>query len=153
MDRLDGTEICHPAILEYPKFRPELEAFASRTKNAAAIGSSDFHGPGRLGICRTYVFARDNTAEAILEAIRAKRTVVYGRDEKVYGDPELIRIAEADGRLRELAKPRYPPGWGGRVSQVLGIGGFALLIVAMRRRPGLTRSPARQAQNENVAAR
>lgn len=133
MDRLDGTEVCHPAILEYPKFRLELEEFAARAKNAAAIGSSDFHGPGRMGLCRTYVFARDNTAEAILEAIRARRTVVYGRDETVYGNPELIRLAEADGRLRELAKPSYPPGWGGRISQLLGIGGFVLLLVGMRR--------------------
>jgi hypothetical protein len=130
MDRLDGTEICHPAILEYPHYRPELEEFAARA-DAAAIGSSDFRGSGRLGICRTYVFARESTAASILEAIRAKRTVVYGRDQQVYGDPALIRIAEADGRLRELAKPSYPVGTAGRLSQLLGISGLAFLIVAL----------------------
>ena len=102
MDRLDGAEVCHPATFDYPQFRPELEEFWQRS-GAAAIGSSDFHGPGRLGMCRTFVFAREASAQAILEAIRAKRTVVYGRDNQVYGDPALIRIAEADGRLRKAA--------------------------------------------------
>ena len=43
MDRLDGTEICHPAIYLWPDAHAMLEQFAQRTK-AAAIGSSDFHG-------------------------------------------------------------------------------------------------------------
>jgi hypothetical protein len=131
MDRLDGTEICHPATFDYPQFRPELEEFARRT-NAAAIGSSDFHGPGRLGMCRTFVFSREASADGILEAIRAKRTVVYGRDEQVYGDPDLIPIAEADGRLREMASTEYPVSVLDRLSQLLGIVGFALLVVRGR---------------------
>ena len=66
---LDGTEICHPAIFEYEAARAALEQFARRTP-AAAIGSSDFHGLGRLGLCRTFVFARGNKADDILEAVR-----------------------------------------------------------------------------------
>ena len=61
MDRLDGTEVCHPATFDYPEFRPELEEFNRRT-GAAAIGSSDFHGPGRLGMCRTFLFVREASA-------------------------------------------------------------------------------------------
>jgi hypothetical protein len=49
MNRLDGTGVCHPATFDYPQFRPELEEF-NRRAGAAAIGSSDFHGPGRLGM-------------------------------------------------------------------------------------------------------
>ena len=75
--RLDGAEICHPLIYELESGQRDLERFASRA-TVAAIGSSDFHGLGRMGDCRTYVFARDNSAEAILEALRAHRTVVYG---------------------------------------------------------------------------
>ena len=135
MDRLDGTELCHPAAFDYPQFRPELEEFAKKT-NAAAIGSSDFHGPGRLGLCRTFVFAGEASAEAVLEAIRARRTVVYGRDNHVYGDPELIRIAEADGRLRRLASTEYPVSALGRISQMLGIAGLALIVLRSSARAG-----------------
>jgi hypothetical protein len=135
MDRLDGTEICHPYSFAYPDAHPELEAFARRA-DAAAIGSSDFHGPGRLGMCRTFVFVREATAAGILEAIRAKRTVVYGGPEaKAYGDPELIRIAETDGRLRRMASTEYPMSVFDRLSQIFGIAGFALLLITSPRRP------------------
>ena len=134
MDRLDGTEVCHPATFDYPQFRPEIEEFNRRT-GAAAIGSSDLHGPGRLGMCRTFLFVREASAAGILEAIRAKRTVVYGRDNQVYGNPGLVRIAEADGRLRRMANTDYPMSLFDRLSQILGIAGFALLITTSPRRP------------------
>jgi len=137
MEQLDGTEVCHPATFDYPQFRPELEEFYRRT-GAAAIGSSDFHGPGRLGMCRTFLFVREATADGILEAIRAKRTVVYGRDDTVYGDPELVRIAEADGRLRRMASTDYPMSVLDRLGQILGIGGLALLVITSPRRHGAT---------------
>jgi hypothetical protein len=133
MDRLDGTEICHPAIYESDGVQATLTQFAARTR-AAAIGSSDFHGPGRLGLCRTFIFARDNTADAIVEAIRAGRTVVYGRDGTAYGDPELVRLAAVDGRLAAAARPDYPVGWLDRASRVSGMAGLAGLIVITRRR-------------------
>jgi hypothetical protein len=134
MDRLDGTEVCHPYSFAYPEAHHELEEFARRA-DAAAIGSSDFHGPGRLGMCRTFVFVREATAAGILEAIRAKRTVVYGGPEaKAYGDPELVRVAEADGRLRKMASADYPASLLDRLSQILGIGGFVLLIAGSPRR-------------------
>ena len=41
-----------------------------------AVGSSDDHGLGRIGLCRTYLFARDDSEEGVLEALRAGRTVV-----------------------------------------------------------------------------
>jgi predicted metal-dependent phosphoesterase TrpH len=129
MNRLDGTEVCHPGAFDYPQFRPQLEDFYRRT-GAAAIGSSDFHGPGRLGVCRTFLFVHEVSAAGVLEAIHSKRTVVYGRDDQVYGDPELVRLAEADGRLRRMARPDYPMSLLDRLSQLLGIAGFALLVSA-----------------------
>jgi len=138
LDRLDGTEVCHPYSFAYPDAHHELEEFARRA-DAAAIGSSDFHGPGRLGMCRTFVFVREATAAGILGAIRAKRTVVYGGPEaKAYGDPELVRVAEADGRLRKMASADYPASLLDRLSQILGIAGFALLITRSPRRHGST---------------
>ena len=128
MDRLDGTEICHPAVYAIEEAQAIFEQFAQRTA-ATAIGSSDFHGLGRLGLCRTFVFARDTGADAILEAIRARRTVVYGREGKAYGDPELIRLAAADGRLPAAARPGYSPSLLDRVSHLLGLAGLAMLLV------------------------
>lgn len=134
MDRLDGTEVCHPAIYEYDEAQDVLAQFAQRA-SAAAIGSSDFHGFGRLGLCRTFVFARDNSAPAILDAIRARRTIVYGLNGRAYGDPDLIRLAADDGRLPAAARPDYPVSWLDRVSQLLGLAGLALLIVHSARQP------------------
>jgi histidinol phosphatase-like PHP family hydrolase len=132
MDRLDGTEICHPAIYQYRDAQQMLEQFAQRTP-AAAIGSSDFHGFGRVGLCRTFVFARDTSADAILDAIRAKRTVVYGGDGRAYGNPELIALAATDGRLPLAGRPDYTPSMLDRVSQLLGLAGLVGLILASRR--------------------
>ena len=142
MDRLDGTEICHPAIYQYEDAQASLEQFAQRT-SAAAIGSSDFHGLGRLGLCRTFVFARDTSAEAIVESIRARRTVVYGLNGQAYGDPELIKLAAADGRLPKAAQPDYTPSALDRVSQLLGIAGLIGLVWSSRRgRAGPMESPS-----------
>jgi hypothetical protein len=133
MDRLDGTEICHPAIFEYQDAQVTLERFAARTP-AAAIGSSDFHGLGRLGMCRTFVFAEANTREAILDAIRAKRTVVYGLGGKAYGHSDLTRLAAADGRLPAAAETDYPASALDRISQILGLAGLVLCVQVFRRR-------------------
>ena len=142
MHRLDGTEVCHPYTFEYPDAHPQLEEFARRA-DAAAIGSSDFHGPGRQGMCRTFLFVREATEAGILEAIREKRTVVYGGPEmKAYGDPDLIRLAEADGRLRQMASIDYPVSALDRLSQVLGILGIALIIAPRSRRERGLANPA-----------
>lgn len=93
---LDGAEIVRPESQQNAHLAWQLREFASR-RTFAAIGSSDFHGLGTLGYSRTYVFARERSAEAIVDAIRARRTVVYDR-ERAYGDPELIvRVAQAGG--------------------------------------------------------
>jgi hypothetical protein len=128
MARLDGAEICHPLILGREDLQRDLERFAARAP-LAAIGSSDFHGMGRMGSCRTYVFARDNSAGAILEALRAHRTVVYGPGGKAYGDPALIQLAATHPELRERATTDETPGWLDWISRVCGVIGCLGLVV------------------------
>ncbi len=133
MQRLDGAEMCHPLVWAEDVGQRELEQFAARG-SVAAIGSSDFHGSGRLGMCRTFVFARDASEGAILDAVRAHRTVVYGRDGQAYGDPALIRLVGDDARLRDAASPDPRVtvlDWISRVGGVLGLAGVVAL--AMRR--------------------
>lgn len=136
---LDGTEICHPGIYGRASRQPELEMFAGSARAAAggrpltAIGSSDFHGFGRIGLCRTYVFARDDSAPAILDALRARRTVVYGLHGKAYGDPALVQLAAGHPELRDAAAADAPAGALDWISRVCGIAGLLLLIVAVRR--------------------
>jgi predicted metal-dependent phosphoesterase TrpH len=128
MAMLDGSEVMHPAA--YSKnAASEFDAFYGR-RLMAAIGSSDYHGIGRLGMCRTFVFAADASAPAILDALRARRTVVYGAGGRAYGDAALVRLAEEDGRLRARAADRVDSGplvWISRVAAIVGLAGLALL--------------------------
>jgi hypothetical protein len=120
---LDGSEICHPLLFGQPGAERELAEFNSKT-GGAAIGSSDFHGTGRVGACRTFVFTNDASAHGIIDAIRAKRTVVYTPSGHVYGDPALVALAEHDGRLRAraLARERVSPfDWASRFLTLAGL--------------------------------
>jgi hypothetical protein len=134
MARLDGSEICHPLIYGNDTDRQNLEGFAARG-HVAAIGSSDFHGLGRMGMCRTYVFATDTTRTAILDAIRARRTVVYGEKGRAYGDPALVRLAESVPQLREEAVADPAPGALELISRFAGLVGLAGLVLTQSRRP------------------
>ena len=129
---LDGAEICHPVAYFDPEFQRALEKFRTRA-SFAAIGSSDFHGIGPMGMCRTYVFVREASERGILDAVRARRTVVYAPGGRVYGDPELIRLATIDGRLGESMPPSARPAleW---ASALLALAGYALVVLT--RRPG-----------------
>ncbi len=128
MAALDGSEVMHPGALRDERVRADFIAFYGR-RPMTAIGSSDYHGIGRLGMCRTYVFATDASAPAILDALRARRTMVYGVDGHAYGDPVLIRLADQDGRLRERAATHADSGalvWVSRVTGVAALIGVAL---------------------------
>ena len=94
----------------------------------AAIGSSDYHGLGRIGSCRTFVFAHDNTEAAIVEALRAHRTVTFGVGDKAYGEPEFVGLAEAAGVRQRLPKNDRGSGadWLSRIAGVIGLGSLVL---------------------------
>lgn len=93
IDLLDGAEILQPVAYAGEQYAAAIEDFYRRS-HAAAIGSSDYHGLGPLGFCRTLVFAKEPTEQGLLEAIRAHRTVVFDRRRGVYGDPQFIPIVQ-----------------------------------------------------------
>lgn len=100
---VDGTEVAHPERVE--KYRREyIETFArARQLNAhvAPIGSSDIHNSLSIGQCRTFVFARERSARAVIEAIRAGRTVAADERGRLYGDASLVaRVRAAMPKVR-----------------------------------------------------
>jgi hypothetical protein len=125
---LDGSEITQPVVYSFNFGASELREFFQRAP-LAAIGSSDYHGLGPLGICRTYVFARDDSEQSILEAIRRRRTVVYDRDGRAWGDPQLIQLAA--GRLRDR-EPK-PAGALDFISRACGLAGLAGILISIPR--------------------
>jgi predicted metal-dependent phosphoesterase TrpH len=138
MSRLDGAEICHPLVFGNAENQRTLEQFAERGA-VAAIGSSDFHGLGRLGMCRTYVFATDDSQAAILDAVRARRTVVYGPGGQAYGDRPLVQLAAAYPRLRDEALADPSPSVLDLVSRAAGLLGLlGVILTQASRRPAVT---------------
>ena len=117
--KLDGAEVRQP--IAYVIGPAELDDFYARAP-LAAIGSSDYHGLGPLGLCRTYVFARDDSEAAVLEAIRAHRTVVVD-GERVYGNAALTGFAPQLPRA-----PARPSRW----PAMAGLAGLAGVILLRR---------------------
>jgi predicted metal-dependent phosphoesterase TrpH len=132
MAGLDGAEICHPLVYGNDHGLEDLQLFAARGR-LAAIGSSDFHGFGRMGMCRTYVFSTDTTPAAIIDALRARRTVVYVEKGRAYGDPSLVRLAAAHPELRAQAVEARPPTALELFSRLAGLAGLAGLVLTQGR--------------------
>ena len=127
---LDGVEVVRPESQNDPLLADQLRTFYNRATSAAgrmtAIGDSDYHGTGPMGYSRTYIFARERTVAAVLDAVREGRTVVYDRD-VVYGDPSMIQLAaEAGGLPHDV--PRLPaPGIAAAFSRIVAL----LLLVGI----------------------
>jgi predicted metal-dependent phosphoesterase TrpH len=128
MVRLDGSEVRHPAVYDSARAGREFEQFYRR-KPMTAIGSSDFHGLGYLGMCRTWVFVTEDSDQGVMDALRAGRTVVYDDNGRAWGNPELIALAGQNGGLRE--RGIMPDGTDAmaRISRVSGL--LALLGALM----------------------
>jgi len=126
--KLDGAEVLHPLVYATPIGYGELQEFYRRAR-VTAIGDSDYHGIGPMGLCRTYVFAREDSAPAILEALRAGHTVVYDREGRAYGDPELIALAAQDERFTQLQSSFSSSNQGWMVPASGGCGIVGLLGV------------------------
>ena len=133
MAGLDGAEVLHPMAFVGPEFAAELREFYGR-KPLTAIGSSDFHGTSYPGFSRTYVFVREVSERAVLDALRARHTVAVDRDGRSYGDAELIRLA--DGRLPRSGVVAGAGGWSG-LSRAAALAGMlaALLFGFKEPRP------------------
>jgi hypothetical protein len=118
---LDGAEVMQPIVHVEPARAEELRQFWTRS-GAAAVGSSDWHGLGPLGLHRTYLFVREASAVGVFEAIRARRTVVLDGD-RAYGDPALVGFAPQLPRAPERPSP---------VGGALTVVGLAALVILKR---------------------
>jgi hypothetical protein len=116
---LDGAEVLHPIAYESEEFAAHLRHFYGRAR-LTAIGDSDYHGLGPMGLCRTYVFTPEETERGILNSLRLGHTVVYDRG-RVDGDPAIIRLAAEDGNLPQLALVALVPGFLSVYSRIAGI--------------------------------
>ncbi len=153
LDKLDGAELMHPLALG-PRDRArrgwrweEMRDFHLRaTKRGyplTPVGSSDYHFFQGLGVTRTLVLARDDSAEAILDAVRAGRTVVRDRDGNLHGNARAIAILTerpiAPAEQVESAGDRgyHPKGvvdHASRIAGWLGMLGVVAFPLARRRR-------------------
>lgn len=127
LGKLDGAEILHPVIYATILGYGEVQHFFDRA-HLAAIGDSDYHGTGPMGICRTFIFARDGSESAILDAIRAEHTVAIDRDGRAWGDPALIALMK-NADTTQLNPSFLNPGWmvsAGAVCGLLGLIGLLL---------------------------
>ncbi len=124
---VDGTEVAHPDHLEIYR-REFIRTFerARRLKpHVAPIGSSDVHNTPALGECRTFLFVRERSAAAVLDAIRAGRTVAENEQGELFGDPSLVaRVRAATPAGRSDPHPRWR-----QLSLVLAWGGMAGLVL------------------------
>lgn len=127
LSKLDGAEIQHPLIYATTRGYGEVQQFFGQAQ-LAAIGDSDYHGTGPMGICRTFIFARDDSESAILGAIREHHTVAIDRDGGAYGDPTLIALMK-DVDLAQLNPSFVNPGWMVRASAVCGLLGLLALFL------------------------
>ncbi|HVH46610.1 MAG TPA: CehA/McbA family metallohydrolase [Labilithrix sp.] len=144
---LDGSEVAHPFANPSARVTPgwrasDLRAFfddaAASGKPLAAIGSSDYHWGTGLGRVRTWVFVPEATApseQAVLDAVRARRTVVRTPSGELLGDPAFVDALTRDPQP-ELAVEKGYAGAGApdRVLRALGLLGV-LVIVVFRRAP------------------
>lgn len=98
---LDGFERTHPVVYATPANTASFESFARRVTavnpGAAFIGSSDYHGGGTPGWCRTYVLARERTAASVIDAVREGRTVAADYRGGLFGPPEYVRLVQSVG--------------------------------------------------------
>lgn len=142
---LDGSEVMHPAAFLRPQARADMRQFYER-RRMTAIGSSDYHGLGAMGLCRTYVFARDDSEAAVIEALKAGRTIVYDRDGTAYGDPHLLATAARSLALRERERAwesslTAPAGGSlAALSRLAGV--IALLFATLFNRPATVAATA-----------
>ena len=140
LGQLDGSEVMHPLAYSdaFAGWRWEdLRSFYEKTPGLMAIGSSDYHWGSHLGLCRTYVFVQEPVSEeSVMEALRARRTVVIDRTGRHYGAPDLVTAMEREPIAARAIDYRYAgEGTGDRIARVIGLLGLLGLVLVGRSRP------------------
>lgn len=136
--QLDGLEVMHPIAYAGRSaawsWTDMLSYYEETSPRPAAIGSSDYHFASILGFCRTLVFVREPVdANAVLEAIRARRTVVVDPHGKLLGAPHLVEALEREPYEARSSDYAYRgEGSLDRISRLLGL--FGVLGLAFLRR-------------------
>ena len=141
---LDGAEVLHTNAYVANEKAEEMRTFYRRAEknghHLLALGASDYHWFNSLGICRTYVFVRNNDEPGILEALRAGRTVVFDRDGNAYGNPELIRLLQDEPITRDVGDYDYRgSGLFDVITRTLGWLGLIGLVLFGRNRSFVSR--------------
>ena len=107
---LDGLEAAHPDSRNTERAR-QIAEFHERVQQVnpgvAAVGSSDFHTTGPLGVCRTYLLVRERSEAGVIEAIRDGRTVGDCKHGSLRGRPELVQLVRPYRDV--LGAPREDP--------------------------------------------
>jgi len=143
LDHIDAAEVMHPIAFQtsrgawrWTEMRDFYEHALASGHHLTAIGSSDYHAGSPLGICRTLVFATDTSAGAVLEALKAGRTVVYDLDGHPYGDPEMAALlAREPYTMRPQDYGYHGTGPADRMTRALGwLGLVGLVLFGLRRR-------------------
>lgn len=134
---LDGSEVMHPLAYSsgFPGWKwDDLPAFYEATPGLMPIGSSDYHWGSHLGLCRTFVFVTEPVSEeSVLEALRARRTVVRDRTGRLYGKPELVDAIAKEPIAGRAVDYRYEgETTGDRILRVVGFFGLVGLVVLGR---------------------
>jgi hypothetical protein len=94
---LDGVEVAHRDALSSAMSRQFDEFYQralARNPQIAAIGSSDFHTTGPMGLCRTYLLVRERSEAGVMDAIRDGRTVARCESSGMRGRPDLVALLE-----------------------------------------------------------
>jgi predicted metal-dependent phosphoesterase TrpH len=147
IQELDGTEVMHPVAYTSGERGKEIREFYRRAdasgRNLTAVGSSDYHWFNSLGLCRTFVFVRNNDEREILNALREGRTVVYDAEGTAYGKPELVRLVQEQPVKRDVRDYDYAgSGILDRVTRSFGWLGLIGLVLCGRRESFLNNAKA-----------
>jgi len=131
LQRLDGIEGPLPTVRPDDPRSARLDALFTRAARVhpgiAMIGSSDYHTLAPVGAYRTYLLARDRSADAVLDAVRRGRTVACGPRGRADGEATLRAAVAAD--CAAVAAGAYAPDMWSRVA--FACGWLSLLILGV----------------------
>jgi hypothetical protein len=109
------------------------------TKNpeVAAIGSSDFHTSGPMGLCRTYLLVRERSKAGVIDAIRNGRTVGRCETSALQGRPDLVKLLEP---YKDALAPADDTAAQQIANGLVWLSLVALTLLGTRDGPGAARS-------------